>query len=223
MTDNSCTQERFLDDVRDHKMTVIRDDGNFRQLRFQREGSWCYGFDITTWNGYLTISGDMGCYVFARIPDMFEFFREDDPEKLRINKGYWGEKCQAADCRGRSGGIMEFSPELFKEAVMEEYKQHMDSYGDNYTDEEKEALKEALVDDVISNSYDGESRAIDSAMQFSWSKDGKSWWESDSRDDCFQMQDFYEHQTREYTFHYVWCLYAIVWAIRQYDAYTDLK
>ena len=28
-------------------------------------------FDIVTWPGYLCYSGDMGCFVFTRLPDMF--------------------------------------------------------------------------------------------------------------------------------------------------------
>jgi hypothetical protein len=49
------------------------------------------GFDVVTWPGHLSISGDMGCFVFTRVDDMFTFFRghEDAP-----NLGYsakWGE------------------------------------------------------------------------------------------------------------------------------------
>jgi hypothetical protein len=30
--------------------------------------------------------------------------------------------------------------------------------------------------------------------------------------------DFFEHSLEDYTFHYIWCCYALVWGIRQYDA-----
>ncbi len=34
----------------------------------------------------------------------------------------------------------------------------------------------------------------------------------------FKLSDTWEISGREYTFHFLWCLHAIVWAIQQYDA-----
>ncbi len=115
---------------------------------------------------------------------------------------------------------MEFSPELFAEAVMSEYTEHID--GGGYSEEYLEALQTAILDDVLDNSYDGEGRAIDAAMEFSWYEDSADRFNWEKSPD-FTMQDFYEHTTREYTFHYVWCLYAIVWGIRRYDAHKDAQ
>ncbi|EPN8197881.1 hypothetical protein ACT3ON_001083, partial [Acinetobacter baumannii] len=33
-----------------------------------------------------------------------------------------------------------------------------------------------------------------------------------------QLADFWEHNLNDYTYHYIWCLYAIVHAIKLYDA-----
>src|ERR1039457_99476 len=83
-----AARERFERDTAEHEMTVIHDDGLYRHLRFQKPGSWIYGYDIVTWPGYLAITGDAGEYMFARLPDMFEFFAGND----RINPQYWAEK-----------------------------------------------------------------------------------------------------------------------------------
>lgn len=72
-----CTEERFLKDVAKHEMTVIRDDGINRHLRFKNPNDSSYWFDLITWPGTLCIDGDCGTYVFKRTPDMFQFFRTD--------------------------------------------------------------------------------------------------------------------------------------------------
>ena len=33
----------------------------------------------------------------------------------------------------------------------------------------------------------------------------------------FRLQDFWEHDLTKPTFHVLWCMYAIVWGIQQYD------
>ena len=69
--------EQFLRDVAEHTMTVIREDGVSRHIRFAKPGTSCMHFDLITWPGYLCYTGDMGTYVFQRLTDMFEFFRTD--------------------------------------------------------------------------------------------------------------------------------------------------
>ena len=74
---DSCTPELFLRDVQQHQIQVIRHDGVNRHIRFKRPGSMSYYFDLITWPGHLCYTGDMGTYVFRRMDDMFEFFRDD--------------------------------------------------------------------------------------------------------------------------------------------------
>ena len=91
------TEADFLKDVAAHEMEILRDDGVYRHIRFKKPGTWCMHFDLVTWPGYLAYSGDMGCYVFSRLNDMFEFFRTDreylqrDGRQLCINLCYWSE------------------------------------------------------------------------------------------------------------------------------------
>ncbi len=72
----SCTEERFLKDISDHELIIVRDNGLDKHLRFRnRSGCSSYWFDIITYSGRLIIDGDCGTYIFARIEDMMDFFR----------------------------------------------------------------------------------------------------------------------------------------------------
>lgn len=185
----TCTEQHFLNDVSGHTMKVVHDNGVHRHLRFDNNGSAICHFNITTWPGYLCVSGDMGCYVFARIPDMFLFFRSDN-DKLTINPDYWSEKCYAID----KNGLETFNPETLKARI----RAWMD---DCSADEE---LRTAVERNVMCAAHDGEHEAISAAMSF-------------SHHGCCVFQDFWEVNCKEYTFQFIWCCYAIVWGIRQYD------
>lgn len=199
-----CTEERFLSDVEEHEISIIRDDGVNRHVRFQRPGSWSYKFDLITWPGHLCITGDCGTYVFSRINDMFEFFRTEQsyrdahPEnKLFINTGYWGEKLLSI-CR--QGGYQEFDEEEFDE---EAFRERIAVYtSDN--DSLPEGLQEEIDAWVLSEIDNGGEAAYAAAYNFEY--------------EGFQFVDFFDGGgTEKYTFHYVWCLYAIAWGIQKYD------
>lgn len=186
---------RFLEDIAAHEMTVLRDDGLYRHLRFSRPKTRAYYFDITTWPGYLAYTGDMGSYVFSRIPDMLEFFRYESkaaaPDKLFINPDYWGQKVEAVD---RCCDIEEYDADRFRARVLE----WLDEC------EVSPAVRRAARRDVLSRADDGEHEAMRAAMEF----------------ECegFQFQDFYEVSVKEYSHRYLWACYAIAWAVRRWDA-----
>lgn len=215
----TCTQQRFERDVAEHQMTVLHEDGVYRHIRFRRPGSMCMHFDLITYPGYLVYSGDMGCYVFSRLTDMFEFFRTDrlhreDPSKLYINRGYWSEKLQAVDGNRRHAGAMEFSPEKFRQVINEYRLRWVREYRDVLDKEQRRALWDAVDDEVLRHLEDGEHAAYQHAQDFSWSADPYA----RHRTRTFAFEDLWEHNFTEYTFRFTWCCYAIAWAIRQYDA-----
>ncbi len=204
-----CDQKRFERDTATHKMTVVRDDGVDRHLKFrQKDGSSSYWFEILTWPGVLCIRGDCGTYVFSRLTDMFEFFRTDrgnDPSKLYINESYWCEKLQAVDCNGYGDGrAREFSAEKFEARVKERFDGYFESH--ELSDEKRASLWSEISAEVLFHANDGEIRAFDKLMEF--------------HDSDFPrlFEDCWEWDCKEYTFHFIWNLYAIAWAIRQYDA-----
>ena len=204
----SCTEEQALKSLAGHEMRIIRDDGVHRHIRFRRPETSNQWFDLITWHGTLCIDGDMGTYVFRRIEDMFEFFRTDREyalrkgNKLAINPGYWSEKLQADSVFGK--GHKTFSPERFREHVKEAFDDWRES---NEPDaEDAEALWEEIEGEVLCYENDGETRAIDSALAF----------DSDTAPD-FNFDDAWEWRCQEYTYHFIWCCYAIAWGIQLYD------
>ena len=186
------SEKKFLEDVKDHEMTIIQDD-ELRFIRFSNKASSNYWFDLITWPGYLCISGDCGTFVFSRIRDMFEFFRSDptrSDRKLPINPQYWGEKVIA-------GKIEEYSSDEFRKSI----KDYYDSYGQ---DQDKECWQ-AIESDVLSQA-DDKPWAYRAAYDFEYKN--------------FRFQDFFEYSLTEYTVSFIWCLYAIVWGIIKYDSET---
>ena len=203
MNKDTCTEERFLSDIKTHEMTVIRDEGLHRHLRFKRPESITMYFDLITWPGHLCLTGDMGTYVFSRIEDMFEFFRTDDtyakshPErKLFINTGYWGEKLLSIS---RSGGYREFSSDKFEAAVKSDFEESKFE-----SENQKESVWNDIENSVLCYVHDSEYASMQAAIDY-------------KSDYGHSFYDFWEHSFKEYTFHYIWCLYAIVWGIGVYD------
>lgn len=190
-------EQRFLKSVAEHEMTIVSDAGLARHIKFGRPQSSVYQFHITTWPGYLAISGDAGCYVFARLADMFSFFRGDD-----INPQYWAEKLQAAD---RNCGYQEFSEDRFHEAIKSDFEQW-----DFEDDDQRARAWAALQESDLSEDSNPESveNAVCIAMGYKCPITKRS------------FNDFWDHDLRDYTFRFLWCCYAIQWAIKQYDAAT---
>lgn len=199
------TQDEFLKDVSKHAMEVLRADGVYRHLIFrQPENSWLHRFEVVTWPGALSIRGDVGTYVFSRVPDMFEFFRHPkDNGEIYINADYWSEKLIASDCNGRRGdGVMRFDPDVFQDEVRRRYVEHVRLNMQGMPDERK-SLRRALEEDVLAYADEGESEALRAASSF--------------EHDGFMLSDFWEAEVRKYTVQFIWSLYAIVWAIEKFD------
>lgn len=239
-----CSQEQFLKDVKDHKIDIVLDQGLHRHIHFSRDGSYCYSFSLVTWPGYLCISGDMGAYVFTRIDDMFGFFRDENSEELKINTRYWSEKCETKgnikefsvdsfrenveEYLDSYWDIDEFIEEIEKEDESgfeyfwtEQPKDNDDCFSligkrlsanvhgpfetfDEARQDLKNVLKEEL-EDVIA--------AADDHPVFGYRE--ASEWKSETTG--LELSDFWECSSEVYTYHFIWCLWAISWGIQQYD------
>lgn len=184
--------DQFLKDVASHAMTVLSDNGLYRHLKFrQSERSWNMWFEVVTWPGSLAIHGDMGSWSFSRVEDMFTFFRSD---KLQINASYWGEKITSESRFG--GPSKRFHPETFKANVLSS----LDGYG--LVESQQIEIAKALEEEVFCEEHEAYARR---AL-------------SDFKHDDFEFSDSWEIKGDGCTYHYLWCLHAIVWAIQQYDA-----
>lgn len=185
-------KQDFLKVVKDHTMHVKHDNGNYRHLIFSKDKDSVGWFEILTWNDCLLINGDYGTFCFSRTEDMFRFFRN---EKLEINPGYWGEKLVSVSNYGAKGSIFDFDFELAKK--------ELDGYLNENFDNKKERqrikreLKECLE-------YKETQEEFCSVLN-----------EYDIHFDDYIAYKF----GQKYNFHYIFCLYSIVWAIQQYDKY----
>jgi hypothetical protein len=207
------SEQDFLMDVDKHQMQVIRDDGVYRHIRFKRLETSCMHFDLVTWPGYLAYTGDMGCYVFSRLSDMFEFFRTDrkyaarNGATLSINLGYWSEKLQAVDGSRSNGSATEFSADKFRRVINEYRLNWVREYRHDITQYERRELWEAVDSYVLSHIDDNEQVAMQHAYDFSFRVGRRE----------FAFTDLFEHNFTEYTHRFIWCCYALAWGIKQYD------
>jgi hypothetical protein len=208
--EQQCTEDQFLQDAGSHVMTVIRDDGVHRHLRFRKAppGGSEHWFDLITYPGELVITGDMGTYVFRRLTDMFEFFRTDREynekrgRKLGINLGYWAEKLQAMPDKG----VKEFDEDRFNSVIRERLVNWMRDNRDRTSEEERRDLWDAAHDEVIH--ADGKERKEIAAYDFVHTvRDGLR----------FHFSDLWGSNFERYTFHFIWVCYAIAWGIKTYD------
>jgi hypothetical protein len=195
-------EQKFLKDVANHVMTIVRDDGVHRHLRFAKPGTYCMSFDIVTYPGHLVYSGDMGCYVFSRLHDMFEFFRvrprDEEPGRLHINLSYWAEKLEATD---KPDGHKQYDEDKARERVTEWLAEKADELAPGA----HARLSERVEDELLSYVDEGEYAFREALRSF----------EDNGR---YPFQDSWEWSFDEYTFRFVWCCYALAWSIQQYDA-----
>lgn len=205
------TPESFLRDVSNHVMTIARDDAEFRHLQFRSPGSSSYSFNITTFPGYLVMTGDMGAWTFSRLRDMFEFFRKrpDDREPLYINRSYWAEKLVASDCNGRFVcGAEEYDSEAFKAEIYRRAVAMCRKAKDQgVSREDREDLIDQLKD--VRDAADDQSLAFNAAGAFEF--------HDPALRRPLRLDDFWEVPCKKWRYSYTWACYAIVWAIQRYD------
>jgi hypothetical protein len=189
------THEQFLASVGGHVMTIEHDMAPMRTILFKNPTTFNRYFRITTWHHALCISGDMGCFVFSRLPDMFEFFRVRNGE-TGINPGYWSEKLIADEPHA---GHEAFSEALYYDALREQFRQWR---FDDWAQMRRawQGIRDELWD--VLNTHD----AFDMVARYRCDETGN------------RFSDFWETRLEDYTHHYIWCCRAIVWAIDQYDA-----
>lgn len=195
------TKDSFDKDVANWSMETLLDNGLYRHLRFRMKTGGFRWFDIVTWPGKLVITGDCETFTFARLEDMFEFFRQGDQ---RINPGYWQEKI--CDGRDRTRG---FDWDRFRAEALATF--------DAKTEDEADAELRAAAREDLESELDGTEPDEYGAVQFLR--------EYRYRPGSYQDPVYFQFELcdsppdgKGWDFHYIWCCRAIVWAIAQYDA-----
>lgn len=204
---------RFLLDTTFHRLEIIRDDGLYRHLRMKQPGTSCYYYDIITWPGYLTVTGDMGTWTFSRIADMFNFFGAWEGE---INTHYWSEKLEAgAGCSARELLAKEYNHEAFCRSLKESMREYLDDSEEDQTEDEdwddedetpdsKKAKVREAVRELCRGEFSNEWEAYQAVYEADWPDRWSSW------DICDGLT------FKTYTSHFRWILFAITWAISKY-------
>lgn len=206
MSDKS--QQAFLTDVQHHQMKVLRNDGLYRHLRFKRPETICESFDLITYPGGLLYRGDMGAFCFERTADMFAFFRTD---RGSINPSYWSEKLVGVDrCRNP---VKEFCEETFDQRIKEIVLRWVRDNEFHTTREQRRELWDTVLEEVIgADSDSGGYRKQIAANDFTHQV---------YPGERFHLHDIWEYDFTEYTHRFLWCCYALVWGIKQYDAANE--
>lgn len=186
----SNARERFEHDTAEHQITVLKDDGLYRHLRFKKPETSFYWYDIVTWPGRLVVCGDMGDYMFSRISDMFDFFEKGD----QINPHYWSQKLQGCPTHARS-----YSHDAFCGRVRE---WAVDVEGEMPPEEAVE-FRAAVAEQLLDH-----EDAHDESAAFGLLRD----FEHAGR----RIYDPSDWELREYDFAFLWCCWAIVGGIRRY-------
>ena len=227
LTDHAITHAKtmFYSGTRNHVLTIVRDDGEslYRHLRGKAPGTSNNWFEIITWPGSLVIRGDHGGHIFSRRDDMFAFFRSNGNEQ-GINPSYWAEKTPDY---GRS--VQVYDPDTLRDLVntaiteyetdeypdlLAQYQTNLDAYHQLSASDQRDrgeperpltpAELRAIVDEYDSH---GELEEEDGARRLLRDLEKQR-----------VISDSWEWDLQTWDHHFLWCLYAIVWAIGHYDA-----
>ncbi len=188
-------REEFIADVANHRMEVLLDRSFHRHLKFSAKGSSIYWFELVTWPGSLAINGDMGSWTFSRVRDMFTFFRGKE-----INPGYWAEKI-----RHGAGGSNNSAKGFSEDALRIQVASYLDNW--ELSARDRSCILKELEDEVFCHG-DQQHDAIEALFGFEHATAEGVDIRFDPVDGPFGM---------EWTYHFLWCLWAIVWGIQQYD------
>ena len=182
--------ERFEQDIKDHVVTIAQDDGVYRNIVCKIPHSGFYAFQITTWPGYLAISGDMGFNAWSRANDMFSFFRGQLNGAIH-NTMYVTEKCVTKP-------VTKFDIDTAIASLKEWFDNHYDD-----PDTHDEYLED--LDTNVLSSVTDEWDFVDTVRGYTFPDGG-------------MIDDFLgEYGLSGYDYNYLWQLLAIDWTIKQYD------
>lgn len=177
-----------------HCMTVLRDDGLYRHLRFQQPGTHFYWFDLITWPGVLAISGDCGAFMFSRTRDMFAFFAGSDGE---INPHYWAQKLTAPN---GTRAVRNYSYTALKEHILDWYEDRREELD---ADEAVELFR-ALDEQILRHE------------EVEWSEESAHRLLRAFEHNRQAMFDTWEWDITEWDWQFLWCCCAITTGIARY-------
>ena len=198
MGKKELTTDQFLSDVKNFQMKIKMDNGVYRHVYFGDPKTGNMSFSLTTWPGFLCMSGDMGEFVFERLEDMFQFFRAGTEcrkaQKVWINEGYWGEKLRAG-----SSPKEDFDRDTFVHSMIQ-------SFRESFPPEEPGRWEtwDELRDKLIWSDMD----SMEQALQFAY--DFRDW------KNKAIFHEPYEWASTAPNWRFLWACHAISWGVNLY-------
>jgi len=207
------SKSKFIEAVKNHSISILLDSGINRHLRFCNEGSKHRAFDLVTYADHLVVSGDVGTFVFSRCEDMFKFFRSDE---LSINPCYWEEKLKSISCWG---GCKVFDQCVLNQSIQDRVDSICDDIEDYYEDSPCHTKEGWQSVEEFERAFRGEVKDHFSIYELSEHHFVSSIDEFKSQViDNLDFVDSWEWVCHErYSSQYIFCCYAIVWGVQQYD------
>ena len=191
----------FAEFSKNHELTILHDDGLYRHLRIAEPGTGIYSWNIITWPGHLATSGDVADgYQFARLPDMFEFFRGRD-----INPQYWAEKMPHT-LREQA---QNYSDDVFRQYVLD----YAAEWRENMLPAEQASFTAAITRDVLDDIGDDPDYNREIVENFKF--------ESKSHGYTLLFSDTWEWDCRDWDYHFIITCQAVAKGISMYDRSKD--
>ncbi len=133
-------------------------------------------------------------------------------EGARNQRFLLGEKIQNGSHGGRDSAKV-FDQECFAERLLDQLEHYYSLEG-----VELETVKAAVKEEILGREDgNGPYALMNAAAEFTCilpDRDGRESLKSrEFRFDPYELPD-----GKEYSYHFIWCLYAIVWGVQQYDA-----
>lgn len=228
--------ERFSRETAGHEMTILHDDGLYRHLRFMNSKDSAYWFDLITVPGSLIFRGDGESFVFARLKDMFGFFRSN-PDRLthRINPGYWSEKLTSD-----RGSVNVYSQDVLAEVVAghleeaeEEWPGVTAAWAAHADEDEVDLGFEETARQVLNGFEFGAKNVARCSCGDRIEVDGDAFLPADwrtahpqgfghaykaERVPGFRFDETWEWHLKDYHWWFLWACHGIVTGIARYDA-----
>lgn len=204
---------KFTEDTKHHEMEICHDNGFYRHLSFAchpvpfaKPTTSNHSFSLVTSPWLLAICGDMGCYTFSRLEDMFRFF---DSPAGRINPEYWSEKVTSQDvhCPVRS-----YSQDRFHQVVLQDFEDRKYEFDPADQEQLLGKINRDILQDAETYCEHGAWEAL-RGFNFYVQRPGLP-------RVTFDYSDSLEFDFNDFNFHFLWCLEAIVFGIARYREVT---
>lgn len=198
------TLEYFLDNVKNHELTIHQNSGVYRHLTFATPNDCNQHFNITTFPNHLVITayidGLSYALVLSRRYDMFDYFRDYFRDgNLKIFPELWSEKIKSTSNEARIASCSEFDIDKVKELAKDDLRKYLKNQ--KISKEDRYALNEKFDSEILD--AEDEYEIVEAIRHFYFND--------------FEFADFWESNYRKYRYEYIWLCYAIVWGIKKFD------